>query len=43
MLKLRICELISDFCLWLIQKTNRYKDRNLATRLQNLAKKYDPE
>jgi hypothetical protein len=35
-------DLTTDFAIWLIQRAHRYKDRCLASRLQDLAKDYEP-
>jgi hypothetical protein len=38
---LRNC--VTDICLWIISKINRYKDRCLASRLYDMAMDYDPK
>ncbi len=42
-LKEYVIELITDLSLWVIKKTNRYKNRCLAKRLHDLALLYDPD
>jgi len=33
---------VTQFCLWIIKKINRHKDRTLAKRLSDVAELYDP-
>ena len=40
-IKLRIRELMTDFCLWLLQRVNRYCDRCLSQILFVLAERYN--
>lgn len=35
--------ILTALCLRLIQRLNRHKDRCLATKLNDLARDYDPE
>ena len=42
-IKERLVYRITQFCLWVIKKINRHKDRTLAKRLDDVAVLYDPK
>ena len=37
-----IAEYITDFCIWVVKKVNKYKNRCLAQKLFDLSKWYEP-